>query len=156
MPVGLSAKIAPVDVRRPQAGRRIVAVDEALAERDGLAGPVPRPHVGQPTSAIVSVQAQRTIGVPSLDQLARGVEHGQPYAGVQTLEAPSSVEEVVHVPGGPAAEGIRHGEGIPLDVVVGDRPVPVGAGDGPFRRTWATARPSASSVVLEGVFQCPR
>ena len=79
------------------AGVARVAVLHPLAQRERAAGIVPRPEADRPLQAVVGLEDERPFAVAPLDLVAQRVQHDAADPGIDALDAPGAVGEVVDV-----------------------------------------------------------
>jgi hypothetical protein len=94
-----------------------VAIFHPLPQGDRAAGIVPRPQATRSLQAIVGLEDQRPFAVPPFCFIAQHVQHDSAQAGIDAVDAPGTVGEVIGVAKCDAVQRIRHREHIAADVV---------------------------------------
>ena len=136
-----------------------VAILHPLPQGDRTAGIIACPEADRSLQAIVGLEDERPFAVAPLDFVAQRVQHHAAQTGIDAVDAPGTVGEVVGVAKGDAVQRVRHREHIAANVVGGARAklldrrqrVTWVSGASRLRAMASTVRPRASITMLDGV-----
>ncbi len=105
-----------------------------------------------PLQAVVGLEDERALAVAPLDFVAQHVQHHAAQAGIDAVDAPGTVGEIVGIAEGDAVQRVRDREHIAANVVGGARADTSPPPDlDPLRATASIVRPRASITMLDGV-----
>ena len=108
-------------LRRGLVGDSRVAILHPLPQGDRTAGIIARPEADRSLQAIVGLEDERPFAVAPLDFVAQHVQHDAAQTGIDAVDAPGTVGEVVGIAKGDAVQRVRHREHIAANVVGGLR-----------------------------------
>ena len=98
-----------------------VAIFHPLPQGDRTAGIIACPEADRSLQAIVGLEDERPFAVAPLGFVAQHVQHHAAQTGIDAVDAPGTVGEVVGIAKGDAVQRVRHREHIAANVVGGSR-----------------------------------
>ena len=91
----------------------------SVVAADRTAGIIPCPEADRSVQAIVGLEDERPFAVASLDLIAEHVQHHSAQTGIDAVDPPRTVGEVIGIAKGDATQRVRHREHIAANVVGG-------------------------------------